>query len=443
MYDIVVIGAGPAGYTAALRAGQLGLESALIDPVEPGGRGLHQGVMFLKGIMESARRYREVARSNFFGIEGVPQSGLSLNWNTAVRRAQGVAGKVSGQIAEQLSANGVSVLRKKAKIAGPNAVTVGDQTLETGHIIVATGASPRRLPFSVPPDMSRSVWSVGGLDRIPENVVVYGSNPIAAEYAQFFSLAGSRVTILGDGGPFLPGLDETLAARFREQLRREQITILDDYQSVSAGSKKLKVDTSTVDCDVIVNCGPTEGLLPESQVALEYDRGFLRVNERYQTSEPSIYAVGDVNGITVSARQAAEQGYAAVELTVGHKRPTTTRLTPYLVYTVPELAQIGSTAAELRHDGIPFEEVEVNLEHNAKALLEETGEGFVRLLYAKKSGAVLGVQIMGHDAIDMASEAMSLLRFNATVSDLAQIVHAHPTVSEAFSELGRRASAAL
>ena len=444
MYDLIVLGGGPAGYTAAVRAGQIGFETALIDPGKPGGICLRWGCIPMKCMMESARYYRLLAdteRQEEFGVSLGDAGPVGFDWEKAAGRGRKISGQLVENVAGLLAAEGVEVIRGTASVTGQGMVTLGKRTLECRNILIATGSRIPPLPYPVPEDkvitpqafFAERPFSGTGLDsRLPESAAVYGSGPVAVETAEFFALLGVEVELfLGPEG-LMPGLDERLVESLEDHLVENGISLEKDPRALESRGSELKQD-------IIVNCGFRVPVIPEMRVRPDLDDGFLRVDRRMSTTLPGIYAAGDVTGLGYLSHAASRQGLRAVNSMKGiEERGGLSQV--FTVYTHPEIAQVGITVQELEEEGRDYRIGEFPLSSNGKALAEGIAEGYVRVLYGPKLGEVFGVQIFAEGATDMIAEASLLMEMEGTVYDLAGTVHAHPSVSEIFFEAGKRSS---
>ncbi|MFP4612640.1 MAG: dihydrolipoyl dehydrogenase family protein [Spirochaetaceae bacterium] len=439
MYDVVIIGAGPAGYVAALRAGALGMKTALVERTRVGGRGLHAGVLPSKGMLQAARFYERVKRASQFGVEGVDPEKLRMSLRTARERTAGAAARMAGRIEAKLAERGVTTVNGEARLAGPNAVSVENRLLETRTVILATGSDTRALPFDMPRERTATAWTALSRNEIPAHVVVLGADPVAVEYAELFSMLGAEVTIATEKPRLLPMLGHRLHEAVTGRLERAGVGIVTEAGSYSYGNGRLKLADRTAPCDLLVNCIAERAVLPEMEIDLAMTAGFVQVDRYLRTSTETVYAVGNVNGLMPTARSASAQGLQAVNHIAGVEEPWNPVDEPIVVYGEPEIAQIGRTETTLEEQGVSFRVLEAPLSDNGKALLGGNEDGFVRILYERTYGEVLGVQIFAEEASDLIGEAGALMQFEGTVYDVARTAHAHPTISEVFTELGRTA----
>lgn len=433
-YDLIVIGGGPAGYVAALRAGQVGLKTALIEREKVGGMCLAWGCIPIKALIESARLFQRMGQAAEWGIEGFEPAALRFNWAAAVRRAEGIAARLGADIEARLRKHGVERLQGEATILATDSVQVDGRALAAKAILIATGS---RIDEGHLPLPAERVWTPRDLLRqsaLPAALLVYGQGGNAVELAQLLRLTGHEVTLLCPEERLLPELDpmleEALVARLgQDGVRLERSAVLDGYEDGQVHAGALRIPA-----EAVVLATRRRAVLPASQVPLETLEGFLRTDAALQTSAPGIHAAGDVTGLASLAHAASAQGLFVVNRLKGHRAPLDLDHYPLSVYALPEAAQIGATEPQLRSRGIAFKSSLYPLCANGKALAEGQTEGFVRILSGPAFGEVLGVQILADHAADMIAEAAVMMRMEGTVFDLAHTAHAHPTVSEVFLE---------
>mgnify|MGYP001557544708 CR=1 FL=1 len=438
-YDIAIIGAGPGGYVAAIRAGQLGKKTVIIEKKKVGGMCLNWGCIPSKSLLESGKRFDELKDIQKFGVDGLDPEKLQFNWGTAVKRTKRIVARLTKGVEFLLKKNKVEIMNGEASITAERKIQVGDELIEAENIILATGSRPAALNITVPEDRIIDLEKLLSEKEIPENLVVFGSNSHAVEMAQMFSKIGKHVILNMTTDRMVPEVDPYLSEFLAKQLRKEKIEVisLGATDSDSFGDGTFQYDGKEYRYDKVVNGMPRQAVLPNIEMSIELDKqGFVRVDDGFMTSLPGTFAIGDVNGISSFAHAASAQGLNVVNRIAGIDKPYHNEEMPINIYTVPEMAQVGLSADKLSAEGIDFKTTEFPLTANGKALVEDKTNGFIRLLSEKKYGEVLGVQIVSHNATDMIAEASVLRKLEGTVFDLANAVHAHPTVSEIFLESG-------
>ena len=433
-YDLVVVGGGPAGYVAALRAGQVGLRTALVEREQLGGLCLASGCIPVKALIESVRLFRRMGQAAEWGIEGLDAAALRFDWAGAVRRATGIAAQLGDEIAARLHKHGVERLQGEATILGSDGVQVDGRPFATRAVLIATGSRFEASRVPLPPDRVWTPYDLLRQEVLPGALAVLGQGGNAVELAQLLRLAGHDITLACPEERLLPDLDpvleDALATRLaRDGVRLERNMALDGWEDGTA-----RAGARSFPADAVVLATRRTGVIPVSRVFLETREGFLRTDAVLQTSVPGIYAAGDVTGLSCFAHAASAQGLFVVNHLKGHREPFDLAHHPLCVYAMPEAAQIGATEPELRSRGAAFKSSFFPLSANGKALAEGQSGGFVRLLSDPANGRLLGVQVLADHATDMIAEAAALLQMGGTVFDLARTVHAHPTLSEVFLE---------
>ncbi len=435
-YDLIIIGSGPGGYVAAIRAGQVGLKTALIEESAIGGMCLNWGCIPTKALLESAKRLEAVRQASTFGVDGVDVEKLSFNWQQSGKRSEHIVRRLTKGVEYLLKKNGVEIVKGRAVINSDKSVSVENRLLETRSIIIATGSVPGELDYPVPADIVVEIKNLLQLDQLPQQPVVVGSGPHAVELAQFFHLAGREVKLLVPGEVMAPQLDPYLSDYLKKSFKKAKIEVLTLERIKGYEEGEIIIDERRVKCDKIINALDRRAVLPESKIELTLDNGFIQVDGFLKASLDGIYAVGDVNGRSIFAHAASAQGLHAVNVINGLNREMDFGKFPINIYTYPEIAQLGLGEPAIKEKGIDYKVSEFPLSANGKALTEGHTEGFIRLLSDKKYGEVLGVQIVADHATDMIAEAAAVMQLEGTIFDVAATIHAHPTVSEIFMEAG-------
>jgi dihydrolipoamide dehydrogenase len=435
-YDLIIIGAGPAGYVAAARAGQVGMEVMIIDKQYIGGMCLNWGCIPTKAMLESAKMMQRAKEAASFGIDGIIPGNVTLNWDAALKRADGVVKKLVRGIEFLWKKNGVEYLQAEAVIIDEHHVEANEQVFETEHILICTGSKPMKLE-GVPEEKLLEMENLFQWHDLPQNIVVWGHGTVAVEYTQFLYLIGKNITLISPTVDILPGLDSYISDFLSKTFKRDKIPVYISSKLEITKESTIKIADKDIPFDKILNCSYRKAILPAMKIKLELDeRGFIKSNDMMQTSIPSIYVAGDVSGKSFLAHTGSAQGMQAVNHMKGIHEEFDLKKSPLNIYSDPEIAQIGQTEQQLKEQGIEYKVGIYFLLANGKALSEGNSEGFVRILSEPKYGEVLGVQIVAPNATDMISEASILMTVEGTVYDIAQTIHAHPTVSEVFMDAG-------
>jgi dihydrolipoamide dehydrogenase len=450
-YDIVIIGGGPGGYVAALRAAQRGAKVALVERDRLGGTCLNRGCIPTKAMVRDAEVYRE-ATSGIYGVDA--EGGWRVNYaRLLTRRRAVVEGLVQG-VARLLATQRVAVFAGEGRIARAGLVEVrgagGVTSLEGRTIIIASGSVPAHVPIPGV-ELPGVVTSDGllALERLPQSLVVIGASVVGMEFACILAALGTRVTVLGRK-TFLREAEPQLAKRLRAMLAARGMTIAVglEFREITRGEDGLlrvayeqqgKVQAATGEV-VLLSTGRvpyTEGLGLEA-LGVAMNGRAIAVDAHLQTSIPGLYAIGDCLGGQMLAHVASYQGEVAVENILGGSCEVDYRVVPSCIFTMPEIAGVGITEAEAKEQGLAVKvsRFPFNVSGRAVAMGEE--EGQIRMICAKgadgRGGAVLGVHIMGPHASDLVAEAALAMRLGATAEDIARTIHAHPTLPEALME---------
>ena len=452
-YDLVVIGGGPGGYVAAIRAAQLGMSTACVEGRGSlGGTCLNVGCIPSKALLKSSEIYAEAV--GHLADHGVKLAGVELDLDTMMGRKAKVVKELTTGIEFLLKKNKVDYLRGWGSIpkAGEVLVSGADgeaQTLKTKTILIATGSESSPLP-GVEVDEAQIVTSTGALEisKVPESMIVIGAGVIGLELGSVWSRLGAKVTVIEFLDRILPGMDGEIAKHTQRVLKKQGL----DFKlgrKVTAAEKsadgvKLVVETvkggKAEDYSaevVLLSIGRrpyTEGLgLQELGVAVD-NRGFIPVDGQYQTSVAGVYAIGDCILGPMLAHKAEEDGVAAVEMMAGQISHVDYNLVPGVVYTWPEVASVGKTEEQLKEDGIDYRVGKFPFTANSRARANAETSGMVKILADKRSDKVLGVHILGPLAGDLLAEAVIAMEFGACAEDIARTCHAHPGMGEAVKE---------
>lgn len=453
-YDLIVIGGGPGGYVAAIRAAQLGMRVACVESRERlGGTCLNVGCIPSKALLESSHLFAEAGH----GMEahGVKATGVALDLARMMARKDKVVDTLTKGIGFLFKKNKIEHVRGTGSIPAPGTVEVTPTgggkktTLKGTRILVATGSESTPLP-GIEVDEQRIVSSTGAiaLDEVPENLVVIGAGYIGLELGSVWSRLGSSVTVVEFLDRILPGMDAEVATTMQKLLTRQGITFRLGTKVTSAKAAKagvaLTVEPSSggkaeqIECDtllVAVGRRPyLQGLgLENLGVALD-ERGFVQVNSAFQTSVAGIYAIGDCVPGPMLAHKASEDGVACVETIAGQNAEVDYIKLPGVMYTWPEAATVGYTEETLQRYEMAYRTGKFPFSANPRARANGDADGFVKILADAKTDRVLGVHIVGPDAGTLIHEAVLAMEFGGSAEDIARTVHAHPTLSEAMKE---------
>jgi dihydrolipoyl dehydrogenase len=454
MTDLVVIGAGPGGYLAAIRAAQLGLAVVLVDEnAALGGTCLRVGCIPSKALLESSHLFAQ-SKSDL-SQHGLTIGQIELDLAALIRRKDGVVAQLAGGIDKLMKKHKVKVLQGRGSLIDKNKVAVKgpDGTTEIGakYILLATGSLPIELP-SLPFDGKTIVSSDSALsfDRVPGHLVVVGAGAIGLELGQVWRRLGAKVTIVELLPQIAPFADKLAARMLLRALKGQDIEFFVGSRVISAevtGStvkviiEDEKKATSELTCDCVLSAvgrkPNTSGLgLAKLGIALD-ERGRVAVDDKLQTSLAGVYAIGDLVRGPMLAHKAEEEGVAVAQTLAGHPTAVNYEVIPGVVYTQPELGMLGKTEEQCKAEGLDYKSGRFYFAANGRAVAAGQTDGLVKILADKKDNRLLGVHIVGPCASEIIAEAVLVMQHNLSAADLADTIHAHPTFSEAVKEAAK------
>jgi dihydrolipoamide dehydrogenase len=457
-YDLVVIGAGPGGYVAAIRAAQLGLKVACVEKrASLGGTCLNVGCIPSKALLQSSEKFAEASH----GLErhGISAGKPKLDVAAMQANKDKIVSENTSGVAFLFRKNKVTAITGAARIRGRGKVEVDSgkpQTLEAKNILIATGSEPVPLP-NVPVDEKRIVSSTGALclDAVPKRLVVVGGGYIGLELGSVWRRLGSEVTVVEFLDRIVPAMDREIGQQLHRTLEKQGLKFRLATKVVGAEANKSGVTlriagaangkTETLDCDVVlvaIGRRPhSDGLgLMEAGVAVD-NAGRIAIDSNFRTSVEGIYAIGDVVAGPQLAHKASDEGIAVAEILAGQAGHVNYDAIPAVVYTAPEVASVGKTEEELKEAGVLYKVGKFPFTANPRARILGATEGMVKILADAKTDRILGCHIIGAEAGNMIHEAVVAMEFGASAEDLARICHAHPTLNEAVHEAAMAAGA--
>ncbi len=455
-YDLVIIGSGPGGYVAAIRAGQLGLKTAIVEQSPHlGGTCLHRGCIPTKAMLHTAEVLHQARHGE---SAGVVVEGARLDIPAMHRYKDRVVSKNASGIAFLMKKNRVTVVHGRGRIGGRGHVVVTrddgtTQTLKTRHIILATGSTCKDLP-GFPVDHERILNSddMFSISEIPDSLVVLGAGAVGIEFASMFLRFGAQVTVIEMLPRILPLEDEEVSATLERALKRQGLRILTGAtvkqvvrteQGVTLQVEEAEGVTSSLDASallVAVGRAPVTTGVGLEDTAAELDRGYVKVDGFMRTAEPGLYAIGDIVPTPQLAHVASAEGILAVEHIAGKPcRPIDYDLVPSCTYCAPEVASVGLSEAEARARGYEVKVGRFPFQVNAKAAILGERDGLVKVVSETRYDELLGVHIVGAGATNLIAEAGAAISLEATTESLAAVVHPHPTLSEAVAEAAHAA----
>lgn len=453
-FDVVVIGSGPGGYVAAIRAAHNGLKAALVERDKRlGGTCLLRGCIPTKSLLQSAAVLDTCGRAADFGVE---VERAALNFEKVMKRKERVVAKLSGGVAGLMKKYGVAVLKGHGRLAGPGRVEVqgegGAQVLEAKSVILATGSEVKNLP-GLAPDHRRILTSDSILEigAVPKSLVVLGAGAVGMEFASIFRSFGAQVTVVELLPHLLPLEDEDVSKEMEKAFRRRKIEFLlqtkvERVEATEAGVRIVAgspTGPQALEAEallVAVGRKPVSENLGLDSVGLELDRGFIPVDGQMRTKVPGIWAIGDLVPTLALAHVASHEGIVAADSIAGkNPAPLNYDRAPSATYTAPEAASVGLTEKKARERGYDVKVGVFPFAAIGKASIAGENDGFVKIVGEKKYDEVLGVHIVGAHATELIAEACAALQLETTTEELARTIHAHPTLSEAMGEAAHAA----
>ncbi len=457
-FDVVVIGGGPGGYVAAIRAAQLGLKTACIDMytgkdgnAAPGGTCLNVGCIPSKALLDSSKHYYHLQHD--YAVHGINAGELSFDVATMLARKDGIVKKLTGGVTGLFKANKIKSFHGRGKLLPGRQVEVSlhgsDEPviLAAKNVILASGSVPIAIP-GVEFDGEFVVDSVGALEfaETPARLGVIGAGVIGLELGSVWNRLGSEVTALEALPEFLPVADKDIARQAAREFKKQGIKIRLGTLVKGAVVKDGEVHVTVEDKDgeqqlvfdrLLVAVGRrayTEGLLAEDTAVVITDRGQIEVDDNSLTGADGVWAIGDCVRGPMLAHKASEEGIAVAEMIAGRAAHIHFDTVPWVVYTDPEIAWVGKTEQELKQEGVEFNAGSFPFAATGRGLALGHATGMVKILAAAKNDEILGVHIVGASASELIAECVVAMEFNGSSEDLARIVHAHPTLSEAIHE---------
>lgn len=445
--DIVIIGAGPGGYVAAIRAAQLGARVSIIDRKHLGGTCLNVGCIPTKVLLHTVELFNAVKEA---GSIGLIAENVSVDWPSLMNRKELVVSRLVGGVRSLLSSNGVEILEGEASFINDKEVLVkspeGESHVRGDHFIIATGSEPILPPIpGIHTDGVITSNEALSLERVPSSMTIIGGGVIGVEFASIFSSLGCTVTIVEMLSEILPNTDEEITGILKSHLQSKGVKFYTSAKvtSLSRGTKGVNttVETSsgTMELDsekVLLSVGRkpvTEGLGLD-RIGMKMNRSRIVVNSEMKTSIDNIYAIGDCCSPVMLAHVASREGEVAAERIMGHEARMDYKTNPGAVYTSPEIAWVGMTEKEAREKGHKVKIGRFPLVANGKSLIMGETEGLIKFVVDDRYDEILGVHIIGPRATDLIVEGALALRLEATVEEIISTIHAHPTVGEALGE---------
>lgn len=447
-YELVVIGGGPAGYAAAIRAGQLGKKVACVEAERAGGTCLNWGCIPTKALLKSAELYQKMQKAEIYGLSAKE---ISFDFEKVMGRSRTVAGQMAKGIEFLFKKNKVDYVVGRGQISAPGMISITDgeqkgKFLRTKNVLLATGCKMRRIP-DLEYDGVRVMTSREALanTKMPKSIVIVGAGAIGVEFAYFYNALGAKVTLVEMLPQVLPVEDEEVAKLLHRSFDKQGIAVHVNTkcENFRVGKKSVKLDLvagdkkTEVEAEVLLSAiGVTpnlEGALA-ANVKLELERGYVKVGDDYQTTVKGIYAAGDIIGPPWLAHVATFEGINAVNGMFGHGKPKRVKTFPGCTYCQPQVASIGLTEKAAKEKKLDIKIGKFPFTASGKAVASAESDGFVKVIADAKTGEIYGAHIIGSEATELIAEYGLAIDMEATVEEIHHTIHAHPTLSEANME---------
>jgi dihydrolipoamide dehydrogenase len=450
-YDLIVIGGGPAGYAGAIRAGQLGKKVACIELERAGGTCLNWGCIPTKALLKSAEFYRSLQKAESLGVSAKE---VGFDFAKVMDRSRGVAGQMAKGVEFLFRKNKVDYFVGRAQVTVPGMVEITEgehkgKFFKTKNVLLATGCKPRRLP-DVPVDGQRVLTSREALEprkSPPKSIVIIGVGAIGVEFAYFYNAFGSKVTLVEMLPQIVPVEDEDIAKTLQRSFEKQGMTVhvntkvenvrvgktkveLTLVKAGEANSTEVEAEALLIAIGVVPNL---EGAL-SSKVKLELERGYVKVNDNYESSVKGIYAAGDIIGPPWLAHVATFEAVNAVNAIFGHHHAGRVKIFPGCTYCQPQIASTGLTEKQAKEKKLDYKVGKFPFTASGKAVAAGDSEGFVKVISDAKTGEIYGVHILGNEAPELIAEYVLAMNMEGSVDEVHRSIHAHPTLSEALME---------
>jgi dihydrolipoamide dehydrogenase len=448
-FDVLVIGSGPGGYVAAIRVSQLGKKVGIVERAELGGICLNWGCIPTKALLRSAEVYELIKHSTDYGFS---VDNPSIDFPKVIKRSRDVAGRMSKGVTFLMKKNKIETIAGTAKITGENTLEVtlndgGSQKVTADNILIATGARARQIPgMEIDGKRVLSYREAMVIKDLPPSIVVVGAGAIGVEFAYFFRSLGSEVTIVEMLPNLLPVEDEEVSKELEKSFKKQgiKIHIGTKVEKMEKGKKDVKLTisknekTETLKAEYVLMAIGVQGNIENlglEEVGIAMEKGWIKVNQNYQTNIPNIYAIGDIIGPPWLAHVASKEGILAVEHMAGHKIvPLDYNTIPGCTYCNPQVASVGYTEKKALEAGYKIKVGKFPMRASGKAVALGEPEGFIKIIYDEKYGELLGCHIIGPEATELITEVTLAKAVEATYMEVLHTVHPHPTLSEIVME---------
>ena len=448
-FDLVVVGGGNGGYTAAIRATQLGLTAALIERDKVGGTCLHRGCIPTKAWLESSGFLERVRRASALGVR---VDNISLDYPAVVARQKQVVETLYKGLRSTILKHKVKIIKGDGQLVSPTQVAVNGRTLSAKNVIIATGSQPKDIPgMEVDGERILNSDHLLQLERIPKSILIVGAGAVGCEFASFYTDVGAEVTLIEMMPTIVPLEDPAVGQTLAKSLAARGVNVMTSARVLPEktrsydGMVELTVEhenqSKTVKAEVVLSAVGREAIVDNlglEKTAVKVKRGWVEVDDAYRTDGASVYAVGDAIGGLLLAHVASAEGFLAAEAIAGRDiEKLDYNRVPRVTYSHPQVASVGMTEQQAKEAGLNAKSQRYSFRNNAMALIEDEPEGFAKVVYDADSGDFLGAHIIGNHAGELISEA-ALARFiEASAWEVGSSIHPHPTLSEALGEAAR------
>lgn len=442
-YDIVVVGAGPGGYVAAIKARQLGFQTALIEKNAIGGVCLNWGCIPTKALLKSAKVFQQTLHAQDYGIL-VEKELVRVDHTAIIQRKNKIVKRLTGGVKMLLEKNGVDIYQGHAVFVDPLTIQVGDITLKTKDLILATGASPMLPPIeglkeNMQNGFVKTSKEMLDVEKPLKHLVIIGGGVIGVEFASIHAALGAKVTIIEKLPTILSSIDDEIRDAYLKSLKRQKIDVIVHATvtkiAENAVTYELNNQRFTIECDQVL---AALGMVPNTSgmetFHFEMDGKAIKTNAQCQTSQPHVYAIGDVNGKSMLAHTASHEAIVAVETIAGLVKSMNYHTIPSAIYGFPEIVTLGFTEQELKKQKREVLVSRFPISANGKSLADGETEGFIKIIADPKYHEILGVHILASNATEIIPELTLAMNIEATAEEIVQSVHMHPTLSEVILE---------
>ena len=441
---VLIIGGGPGGYVAAIRAAQLGAKVTLIEKDKMGGTCLNRGCMPTKAMLHTSEIYHDAKSSEDIGISC---KDVTVDWEKVQGFRAGVVEKLTSGVKGLCKLNKVKVVEGEAVFTGPKTVSVGGESYSADKVIIAAGSYPIIPGIPGLKGCKASIDSTAclSLDHIPESMVVIGGGVIGLELGSVYMRYGTKVTVVEMQPKLLPLMDGELTGMLQTKLEGQgmeillnsSVTAVEDTKKGAKVTVKCPDGEKKIDCEMILVCvgrAPDTCTLGLDKAGIKEDKGYIVVNDKMETNVPGVYAVGDCNGKLMLAHAAMAMGETAAENAMGGDKKFNPEMSPSCAYVGPEFAGVGYTEERAKELGIAYKVGKFPTSGNGRSLVSGHTDGMIKILAGEKYGEILGVHILAPSATELIEEAALAIRLEATLEEFTDTIHCHPTVAEAVRE---------